>query len=116
MRFADQIRPADGLDIPGEVKVDRRELDLALQLVDTLAGDWTPGRYHDTYRETLKSIIEQKIAGKEIAVPKAARPAKVVDLMDALRKSLETPRRRAGETAKPTRARRPRAASRRRAA
>jgi DNA end-binding protein Ku len=91
MRFADEIRPAEELDLPTE-SADKRELDLALQLVDTLASDWKPEKYHDTYREVLRKVIEQKVEGKEVAVPPPSKPPKVIDLMEALRASLKAPR------------------------
>jgi DNA end-binding protein Ku len=93
MRFASEIRPADGLDIPREVKIDAREKKLAAQLVETLAGPWQPEKYHDTYTETLQKAIEQKLEGKEIKVPAPGKPPKVIDLMEALQASLKEGRR-----------------------
>jgi len=88
MRFADEIRSAEDLALPEEGEHPKKEMDLALQLVDALADDWDPTEYHDTYRETLRAAIEQKVDGKEISVPTAAVPPKVTDLMEALRASL----------------------------
>jgi len=97
MRFAAEIQAADALDIPERVKVAPKEMALALQLVETLAGPFKPEQYRDTYTEALRKVIEAKIEGKEVVAPKAARPPKVVDLVDALRKSLKTPRGRRRE-------------------
>ena len=72
---------------------DKREMALALQLIDTLAHDWDPRRYRDTYHEVLREAIEQKLAGKEIAAPPRRKPARVVSLAKALEQSLKTPRR-----------------------
>ena len=88
MRFADEIRSAEDLALPEEGEHPKKEMDLALQLIDALADDWDPTEYHDTYRETLRAAIEQKVDGKEISVPTAAVPPKVTDLMEALRASL----------------------------
>src|SRR5213594_577960 len=88
MWFADEIRSAEDLALPEEGEHPKKEMDLALQLVDALADDWDPTEYHDTYRETLRAAIEQKVDGKEISVPTAAVPPKVTDLMEALRASL----------------------------
>jgi len=88
MRFADEIRSAEDLALPEEGEHPKKEMDLALQLVDAFADDWDPTEYHDTYRETLRAAIEQKVDGKEISVPTAAVPPKVTDLMEALRASL----------------------------
>ena len=89
MRWAYEIRSASGLGLPGRTATrDRRELDLALQLVDTLAGEWNPRRYTDTYHDVLMDVIRRKAAGKETRAPKAERPAKVRSLMSALEASL----------------------------
>jgi DNA end-binding protein Ku len=92
MRFAHEIVPATELNVPrGEGGLDRREVDLALQLVDTLAADWEPDKYQDRYRDALLAAIEQKVQGRAIAAPPAGRkpPTKVVDLMQALQASLQ---------------------------
>ena len=89
MRWAYEIRSASGLGLPGRTATrDRRELDLALQLVDTLAGEWNPRRYTDTYHDVLMDVIRRKAAGKETRAPKAERPTKVRSLMSALEASL----------------------------
>ena len=89
MRFVDEIRPADDLDIPREEKLQKKEIDLAKKLVDTLAEDWKPEQYKDTYHETLRAVIEQKLEGKEIEAPTPRKPARVVNLVKALdRKSV----------------------------
>ena len=64
LRFVDEIRLADDLDIPREKKLQKKEIDLAKKLVDTLAEDWKPEQYKDTYHETLRAVIEQKLEGK----------------------------------------------------
>ena len=92
MRFAHEIVPATDLNVPrGDAGLDRREVDLALQLVDTLTADWQPDKYRDRYREALLAAIQRKVEGRAIAAPAAARkpPTKVVDLMQALQASLE---------------------------
>lgn len=88
MRFADEIRRADDLGLPAGGEHPKKEMDLALQLVDALAGDWRPAEYHDTYRETLAAVIQRKVEGKEIEAPATPRPPKVTDLTEALRASL----------------------------
>ena len=93
LRFAHEIRSPAALDLPAAGRADTREMKLALQLIDTLATDWNPKRYHDTYREVLLQAIEQKAKGKTIATPARRQPAKVVNLMKALQQSLKTPRR-----------------------
>jgi DNA end-binding protein Ku len=92
MRYADEIVARDQLDgIPGEdVEVSERELAMATQLVETLAGAYEPDKYHDEYREQVLELIDQKAAGQEIvAQPEPEAPAKVLDLMAALEASLK---------------------------
>jgi len=86
--FPDEIRkPVDqGLE---DVKVEDKELKMALSLVEMLEEKFDPSQYHDEYREALMRRIEDKVAGKEVQHAPEAAPAKVVDLMEALKKSLE---------------------------
>jgi DNA end-binding protein Ku len=90
LRFVDEIRPADDLDIPREEKLQKKEIDLAKKLVDTLAEDWKPEQYKDTYHETLRAVIERKLEGKEIEAPAPRKPARVVNLMKALEDNLKS--------------------------
>lgn len=90
MRFAHEIVPPSGLALPGAGGLDRREIDLALQLVDTLAGEFDAEKYRDQYRDALLAVIEQKLQGKTPATPATRKPpTKVVDLMQALEASLK---------------------------
>jgi DNA end-binding protein Ku len=89
MRFAHEVRSPDGLSLPRDTAVDPREMTLARQLIDTLAADWKPEQYRDTYTEVLRQAIEQKVAGQEIATPTPKPRAEVHDLMEALRRSLQ---------------------------
>jgi DNA end-binding protein Ku len=97
MLFADEILPPERIEDmpdPGEVKTTKRELEIAKQLVDSLAGDFEPAKYHDTYREQVLALIERKAQGEEIAVQPPAEevPAPTPDLMSALKASLEAVR------------------------
>jgi len=94
MRFANEIRTAEGLDLPRDVKLDPREMKLAGQLIETLSGPWQPEKYHDTYTEALQQAIDQKLAGREVEVAPPGKPPKVVDLMEALQASLRDGTRR----------------------
>src|SRR5919107_1913630 len=101
MLFADEVvDPARIDDVPTaeEVETRERELDIAKQLVESLAGDFEPGKYHDTYREAVLELIEKKAAGEEIAVaPEPEEAAPVPDLMSALKASLDAVRERTGD-------------------
>jgi DNA end-binding protein Ku len=91
MNFADEVVARDELEgLPGE-KADAsdRELKMAQQLIDSLATEWDPDKYHDTYRERVLDLIEKKAEGQEIvSQPESDRPAPVIDLMAALEASL----------------------------
>ena len=91
MLFPDEVVDPDGLDeLPVEAKATKRELEMAQQLIDTLSGDFEPGKYKDDYRERVLELIERKAQGEEIAVqPAAEPPAKVPDLMAALEASIK---------------------------
>jgi DNA end-binding protein Ku len=101
MNFHDEVVDAEGLDeVPAadEVQTTDRELEIAQQLVDSLAEPFEPERYHDTYREQVLDLIERKAAGEEIAVqPAAEEAAPVPDLMSALKASLDAVRERTGD-------------------
>lgn len=91
MNFADEVVPQEDLEgLPtGRAQVSERELKMAQQLIESLATDFDPDKYRDTYRERVLDLIEQKAAGKEIVAPAAPeRKAPVVDLMAALEASL----------------------------
>lgn len=106
LHWADEIRdPRREIDnLPGRTKVTDRELKMARQLVDTLGMEWKPEDFHDTYQEQVNALIEAKRSGK--TVEKAEPPAEstnVVDLMDALRASVDRAKKpkRPGKSAKP---------------
>lgn len=102
MVFADEVLDAGRLDElpdPDEVETSERELDIAKQLVDSLAGSWEPEKYRDTYREEVLALIERKASGEEIAVQPARdeEEAPVPDLMSALKASLDAVKARDGD-------------------
>jgi DNA end-binding protein Ku len=90
MRWAHEIRSGEEFDVPakGEGWSDK-EMKLALQLIETLEGDWQPEKYTDTYRDVLLAIIEKKIAGEEVEAPRLAKAKPVANLMRALERSLK---------------------------
>lgn len=87
MHFADEVRSVDEVDAPG-AKVEKKELELANDLIDRLAGPFEPEKYQDTYRDTLCEIIKEKRKGGEVKAPKPGRPKTAPDLMEALKASL----------------------------
>jgi DNA end-binding protein Ku len=97
MLFPDEVVDPDSIDeisATADVEVTKRELDIAKQLVDSLAGPFDASKYHDTYRQEVLDLIERKAAGEEIAVQPAAEEDEepVPDLMAALKASLDAVR------------------------
>ena len=91
MLFADEVVPqSDVDDIPArKITIDTRQKQMAGQIVDSLAREWDPKRYHDDYEEGLRKIIIAKSKGKTIERVEAEPQAEVLDLMEALKASLE---------------------------
>jgi DNA end-binding protein Ku len=90
LHWPDEIRSAEDLNLPEEeVKVDKREMAMARMLIDNLTEEFDPERYHDEYREALVALAEAKAAGQEIEVVADAPAPKVMDLMAALKASVE---------------------------
>jgi DNA end-binding protein Ku len=90
MRFAHEIRRVKDLGLPASGKGwTDAEMKLARHLVDTLSGEWDPSEYRDTYTEALRKMVAAKAKGKETTAPEMPAPARVMDLMEALKRSLE---------------------------
>jgi len=98
MRFADEVVAPDELGedvIPQDGrKLDKREVDMAKQLIDSLTADFDPGKYRDEYREELLALIDRKAQGKAVVEPvsEEPKPTKAPDLMAALEESLASVR------------------------
>jgi DNA end-binding protein Ku len=95
LRFAEEIREADGLDLPEKAAVSAKELAMAERLIDEMSGKWDPSAFKDTYSKDLLARIKEKIRNKETheltPVSKEREPrksAEVIDLMEVLKKSL----------------------------
>jgi DNA end-binding protein Ku len=95
MLFHDEVVPPESIgELPEakakDAKVNKRELDMAEQLIASLAEDFEPEKYRDEYRERVLDLIERKAEGEEIAIqPPAEAPTKVPDLMAALEQSIK---------------------------
>jgi DNA end-binding protein Ku len=106
MRFADEVLVPEGVEPAQEDEAapNERELNMARQLIEALATEFDPSKYHDTFREELMTLIQAKAEGQEIvAEPETEEPTKVVDLMAALEASLERAGVGAESDAKPKR-------------
>ena len=90
MYFSDEVRaPGRDLELPETGDVTDRELSMAQLLIESMESDWDPERFHDTHREKVEAIIEEKRNGHEIVLQEGPEPvAKVVDLMEALNASI----------------------------
>jgi DNA end-binding protein Ku len=86
-----------------KVKISDRELEMAFALIDLLRKPFDPEEYRDHYREALNQLIEAKLEGREVVESPAPKESKVIDLADALRRSVE-----AAKKSKPKRAARAR--------
>jgi DNA end-binding protein Ku len=93
--FADEIRDVGEIK-PKRAKVEKRELEMAQQLIDSFSGEWKPEQYEDTYREALCEVIEAKRKGKEVHVAAEVEEEQPTDLMAALRASVEASKRGRG--------------------
>jgi len=82
------VRELDGFGAP-DVELKEAEVKVAHQLIEALAADWDPEKYHDEFQDNLKKLIETKLeGGKIVEVEKPKKMAPVVDLMAALKQSL----------------------------
>lgn len=93
MRFAGEVVPVKDLDgLPKKQELDERQLKVANQLIEALAGEFDPDKYKDEYREQVEHMLKKKAKGKEIVTPPTveAKPTKGVDLLKALEESLKT--------------------------
>jgi len=88
--YADEVRPIEEIEIP-DTEVNAKELKLAQQLIEAQAADaFDPAAYKDQVRERIQTAIDRKVEGQEITFTEAAQAsAQVIDLMEALRASLE---------------------------
>lgn len=95
--FPDEIRQPEDLKLDN-VKVDEKELKMALSLIDMLSGDFEPEQYQDEYREKLMERIEAKLQGRQIMEQPSVPTPQVIDLFDALKASLEAAKKEPKET------------------
>jgi DNA end-binding protein Ku len=89
LRFADEIDPPTDVVPSRLASVGKREVGMALDLIEGFAGEWRPDKYKDTYTDALRAVVKTKLKGGE--VHRAAEPEveETPDLMEALRQSVE---------------------------
>jgi DNA end-binding protein Ku len=94
LRYPYEVRKEEDYfdEIPDE-KVPKDMLELATHIVEKKAGHFSPEKFDDSYEDALKDLLKKKQSGQKIERPTEHAPAKVINLMDALRRSVETERR-----------------------
>jgi DNA end-binding protein Ku len=87
MFFHDEVRPVEGI-APEGVKVEKKQLDMAVELIGNYTGEFQPDQYEDQYRARLMDVIEKKRSGKEVKRAAESEPTSAPDLLGALQASL----------------------------
>jgi DNA end-binding protein Ku len=94
MYYPDEVKDAASLDGDlGKAKVTKAEVDMAKSLVENLSEPFKPEKYDDTYRKELLALLRKKAKGRKLPEPEEAEEGEVVDLMAALRESVEKTKR-----------------------
>jgi DNA end-binding protein Ku len=89
MFWPDEIREPEFETLDESVEVRDEEVKMAAMIVDNLTGSFDPSAWHDETREAVEAAAQKKIDGQEIVAPEAPQPTGVVDLMEALKASVE---------------------------
>jgi DNA end-binding protein Ku len=89
MFYQNEVRKLEEIGPLEEAEIKDKELDLAHTLIQSLAGDWDPAKYHDQFADQLRALIEAKVQGQPIVESEKPKLAPVIDLMAALKQSLE---------------------------
>ena len=99
MLWPDEVRTADFGFLDDEIETRPAELAMASSLIDSMAGSFKPDEFTDNYREALQEVIDAKVEGREVVQPEEAEeaPAAAVDLMAALKASVERAKKARGE-------------------
>jgi len=113
--FADDVRSKSEIEEAVEAtEVKKAELALAGQMIESLVGEWNAAEFENEYRRDLKAMLEAKLAGQEITRPEPAPETPVVDLMEALKRSVEEAQGRKTAKAAPKKGAAPKSGSQRR--
>jgi DNA end-binding protein Ku len=101
MLWPDEVRTPDFAFLDDDIEVRPPELAMAGSLIDSMAGEFDPEQYTDNYRAALQEVIDAKVEGREIVSPEEpeAAPTAAVDLMAALKASVERAKAARGESA-----------------
>jgi DNA end-binding protein Ku len=97
MYWPDEIREPEFEELDGDVELRKEEVKMAQLLIDGLTAEFDPDAFKDSTREAIEVAAQKKVDGQEIVAPEAPEPTKVVDLLEALKASVEaTKKRKAG--------------------
>jgi DNA end-binding protein Ku len=97
MYWPDEIRQPEFEELDSDVELRKEEVKMAEMLIDGLTAEFDPDAFKDSTREAIESAAQKKVEGQEIVAPAAPEPTKVVDLLEALKASVEaTKKRKAG--------------------
>ncbi len=88
MYFEDELHKSNEVPVPASGKFDKKEVELAKKLIETLAGPFKPEQYKDEYKQNVEELIEKKRKGRKITPITQPKTAPVIDLMQALQQSL----------------------------
>jgi DNA end-binding protein Ku len=91
MYYADEVRQPEAAPKP---QVRKAEVEMAKTLIENLAAKWDPEKYHDRYRNQLLELLRKKAKGKPLPEPQAEEGGEVIDLMEALRQSVQATKKR----------------------
>ncbi len=109
--YADEVRQTSDIpELPVQAKVHPNEKKMAMQLIEGLVAAFNPAEYHDDYREALQKVIAAKVDGEAVVAVPSRKQEKVVDLMEALRRSLQVTRKEKSPVSRRARVSAPRAA------
>lgn len=98
LRYTSQIVSLKNLELPEKTELSKKELQVALQLIEQLTTHFHPEEYTDTYTEEVKQVIAKKAKGQKISVKKEKRPrGEVHDIMSLLKASLEEHKKKGGK-------------------
>ncbi|MBW3591137.1 MAG: Ku protein [Actinobacteria bacterium] len=99
MHWPDEIRQPEFEELSKNPEIRKQELDMARNLIENLSDSFNPESFVDNYRERLAAAVQAKVEGMEVAVAPTKEPTQIVDLMEALKASVEATKKKAGEDA-----------------
>ena len=107
MYWPDEIRADEFEELDTKTTVRQQEVQMAQSLIESLSAPWNPEQFKDEYREAMMKIVESKVSGQEIEVTEDATPSKVLDLMEALKASVDAVKKESEPKKKPAAKRAP---------